>query len=156
MKKTILIVLLFISRAAVAQDYPDYGLTKLRLTDSGRTVEVEVNPIKRDPTVKTDLFYYWYSANQVHFTQGGFSGQLLNGLYTEYYQNKNLKEQGGFNRGLKDGVWKSWDQKGRLIETVKWNDGIIARESPSIWKRIPFLRKRKHHSAQESKPAARE
>jgi len=142
MKKAILIALLFISRAAVAQDYPDYGLTKLRLTDSGRTIEVEVNPIKREPTVKADLFYYWYSANQVHFTQGGYSGQLLNGVYTEYYQNKNLKEQGMFNRGLKDGVWKSWNKDGTIKQVVNWDEGVVTNgQKPSFWQRINIFKK---------------
>jgi len=153
MKKAILIVLLFVSGAAIAQDYPDYGLTKLRLTDSGRTIEVEVNPVKRAPTVKTDLFYYWYSANQVHVTQGGYSGQLLNGHYLAYYSDKNLKQEGMFKKGLKDGVWKAWDRKGKLTETLKWKDGVIVAESQPIWKKIPFLRKNTKQSTQEPKPA---
>jgi len=142
MKKAILIVLLFISRAALAQDYPDYGLTKLRLIDSGRTIELEVNPIKRAPAVKADLFYYWYSANQVHFTQGGYSGQLLNGVYTEYYKNKNLKEQGMFNRGLKDGMWKNWNKDGTLKKVINWDEGVVSNgKKSSFWQRLNPFRK---------------
>ena len=142
MKKAIFILLIFISGAAAAQDYPDYGLTKLRLLDSGRTIEVEVNPIKREPTIKTGLFYYWYSANQVHSTQGGYSGQLLNGLYTEYYQNKNLKEQGAFNRGLKDGVWKSGNKDGTIKQVVNWDEGIVTqRKKPTFWQRLNIFQK---------------
>jgi hypothetical protein len=146
MKKALFILLLFVSGTAIAQDYPDYGLTKLRLTDSGRTIEVEVNPVKRLPIVKTGLVYYWYSANQVHFTQGGYSGQLLNGVYTEYYQNKNLKQQGMFNRGLKDGVWKMWNKDGTLKEVVNWQEGIIGNgRKPSFWQRIDVFKKNENN-----------
>ena len=152
MKKIILITLLFISRAAIAQDYPDYGLTKLRLIDSGRTIELEVNPIKREPTVKTELLYFWYSANQVHSTQGGYSGQLLNGLYTEYYQNKNLKLQGSFSRGLKDGPWKSWNRDGTLRQVVYWDEGVVTYgKKPSFWQRLNIFQKNQTSSADTAK-----
>jgi hypothetical protein len=107
---------------------------------------VEVNPVKRLPIVKTGLVYYWYSANQVHFTQGGYSGQLLNGVYTEYYQNKNLKQQGMFNRGLKDGVWKMWNKDGTLKEVVNWQEGIIGNgRKPSFWQRIDVFKKNENN-----------
>jgi hypothetical protein len=142
MKRSILIVLLLISCAAYAQDYPDYGLTKMRLTDSGRVTELEINPIDHVPSIKTGLFYYWYSANQVHSTQGGYSGQLLNGLYTEYYRNKNLKEQGVFWRGLKDGVWKTWNQDGTLKQVIAWHEGAIASgKRLSFWQRLNIFKK---------------
>jgi len=142
MKKVVLILLLFVTRAAFAQDYPDYGLTKLRLSDSGRTVELEINPVKRQPGVKSALFYYWYSASQVHSTQGGYSGQLLNGLYTAYYPNKNLREQGAFDRGLKNGIWKSWNKDGTLQQAVTWNEGLVVTgKKPTIWQRLNLFKK---------------
>jgi hypothetical protein len=143
MKKGVFVILLlFVCRLASAQIYPDYGLTKIRLIDSGKTIELEINPVKHEPTVKSGLFYYWYSANQMHSTQGGYSGQLLNGLYTEYYQNKNLKEQGAFNRGLKDGLWKSWNKDGTLKQAVTWDSGVISNEKKtSIWQRINIFKK---------------
>ncbi len=138
-------------RAASAQVYPDYGLTKLRLTDSGRTIELEINPIKHEPAVKTSLFYFWYSASQVHATQGGYSGQLLNGVYTEYYKNKNLKEQGAFSRGLKDGLWKSWNTDGTLRQAVIWDQGIVVtRKKPSLWQRLNIFKKEQNPSADTS------
>jgi len=142
MKNVILVVLLFVCSVASAQVYPDYGLTKIRLTDSGRTIELEINPVKHEPVVKTSLFYYWYSANQLHVTQGGYGGQLLNGAFTEYYQNKNLKEQGSFKRGLKDGVWKSWNTDGTLKQVVKWEEGVVVTsERCSFWQRINIFKK---------------
>ncbi|WP_052496118.1 toxin-antitoxin system YwqK family antitoxin [Pedobacter lusitanus] len=74
----------------------------------------------------TDLTksYYWYSNNQIKITQGGFSGKLLNGLYSSYYDNKSLQEQGYFKMGLKTGEWKSWTEDGQLISDVTFYNGV--------------------------------
>lgn len=74
----------------------------------------------------TDLTksYYWYSNNQIKITQGGFSGKLLHGLYSSYYENKSLQEQGYFKMGLKTGEWKNWTEDGQLISDVNFNHGV--------------------------------
>ena len=148
MKKRIFFILLFfVCRAASAQIYPDYGLTKIRLIDSGRTIELEINPVKHEPAVKAALFYYWYSANQMHSTQGGYSGQLLNGLFTEYYENKNLKDQGAFNCGLKDGLWKSWNKDGTLKKQVNWDNGVVIYgKKPTFFQRLNIFKKNQAQS----------
>jgi hypothetical protein len=122
--KKILILLLFISTAAAAQKIPDYGFNKVRITDGDKTIQAELKPIKNAPDVETDRLYFWYGSNIIHTTQGGFSGRLLNGDYSEYYLSKNLKEQGLFDEGLKNGIWKSWDDNGNLIQLYTWQKGI--------------------------------
>lgn len=122
--KKILILFLFISSVAIAQKIPDYGFNKVRIAGEDKTIQAELKPVKSDPDIATDRLYYWYSSNSIHTTQGGFSGKLLNGKYTEYYLNKNLKEQGAFIKGLKDGIWTSWDESGSITQFYTWKKGV--------------------------------
>lgn len=119
-----MLLLIFIAGAATAQKIPDYGFNKIRIVLSDRTIQAELLPLKSDPIAETDKLYYWTGSNTVHTTQGGFSGKLLNGNYTEFYLNKGIKEQGRFKAGLKDGVWKSWNEKGLLIKVYSWDEGV--------------------------------
>lgn len=89
--------------------------------------KVTLHVLPADRTLKyTDLTksYYWYGGNQIKITQGGFSGKLLHGLYSCYYENKNLREQGNFNMGLKSGEWKNWAEDGKLISDVTFLNGV--------------------------------
>ena len=149
MKGILIILLLFISSSLFAQKLPDMGINKVRITETDKTILVEINPVNNTSTIKPGLFYYWYSANNIHSTQGGFSGKLLNGLYTEFYLNKNLKEQGIFKKGLKDGIWKSWNEDGTLSQTAKWRNGVIvSKASSKFWKKMNlFKRKAKRIAA---------
>jgi antitoxin component YwqK of YwqJK toxin-antitoxin module len=145
MKYIILIFLCFLCVGVFAQKLPDYGLNKVRITQPDKIIVAEIEPVSSNPSIKQNLVYYWYSANAVHTSQGGFSGKLLNGQYTEYYPDKNLKEQGEFKKGLKDGAWKSWNDDGSLAVTTTWKSGSeITGKRPPIWKRIhPFRKKAK-------------
>ncbi|MCJ0743686.1 toxin-antitoxin system YwqK family antitoxin [Pedobacter montanisoli] len=67
--------------------------------------------------------YYWFSNGQIRFTQGGYSGKLIHGLYSDYYLNNQLKEQGYFNMGLKEGEWKLWNEAGALKARINYRRG---------------------------------
>lgn len=123
MKRIVLILLLlpFISQA---QKMPGNGFDKLRIAQADKIIHAEILPVKFHPATKPELSYYWHRANVIHITKGGFSGKLLNGSYTEYYLNKNLKEQGTFTKGLKSGVWKNWSDTGNLLSWYSWSDGV--------------------------------
>ncbi|MGQ7855239.1 toxin-antitoxin system YwqK family antitoxin [Pedobacter sp. WC2501] len=73
--------------------------------------------------IKSDRKYAWYSGNQICYTQGGYSGKLLNGDYNEFYDTKGLKTQGIFEMGLKSGRWKSWGEDGILDSIVNYSSG---------------------------------
>lgn len=118
------ILICLISCSAIAQKIPDLGLNKIRITYPDKTVQAEIVPVSSDPAIRSDRYYYWYSANQIKNTQGGFSGRLLNGSYSEFYLTKGLKEQGAFRNGLKTGVWNNWDEKGELQQTFTWSKGV--------------------------------
>ena len=144
MKKISLIFFCFISLTAFAQKMPDEGYYKVRITLPDITILAEIDPISTNPATKPDLFYYWYEANAIHSTQGGFSGKLLNGQYNEYYLNKNLKVQGGFKKGLKNGEWKSWNEDGTLAGSSTWKNGQLVLEGKvSLWKKLNIFNKRK-------------
>ncbi len=69
-------------------------------------------------------YYYWYSNNTISATQGGYHGKLLDGNYTAFYLNGNLKEKGLFKSGLKDGLWQSWTSTGALITKMNYKNGL--------------------------------
>lgn len=143
MKNILIIFFLFISWAARGQDYPDDGLDRVRIVEKDRIIQADIKPVNGSPKPKPDRFYFWYSANAVHVSQGGFSGDLLNGLYNEYYLNRNLKSQGIFKKGLKDGTWKSWKEDGTLSEVITWKNGVIVPENTvPLLKRLNLFRKR--------------
>jgi antitoxin component YwqK of YwqJK toxin-antitoxin module len=124
MKK--LILLLLLPFAVSAQKMPDMGLNKVRITEADETIVAEIEPVTNDIKMEDNKLYFWYSSNGVHSTQGGYSGKVLNGIYTVYYPNKNLKEQGIFKKGLKDGIWKTWNESGKLTRELTWKKGTIS------------------------------
>lgn len=142
-------MLFFFSGAVYAQKLPDSGVNKIRINESDKTVLAEINPVNGSTRAEPGLFYYWYSANAVHSTQGGYSGRLLNGLYIEFYLNKNLKEQGAFKKGLKSGVWKSWNEDGTVNSVSTWEKGRLVPEgSRSFWKKLNIFKwKNSEHDA---------
>jgi hypothetical protein len=143
MKNIILLFFCLFCYTAYCQKLPAYDLNRVRITQADRTIVAETDPVSSPPSINPQLFYYWYGANTIHMTQGGFSGKLLNGLYTEYYINKNLKEQGSFKKGLKNGIWKSWNEDGSLVATKNWKHGSeLSRKKSPIWKRIHLFTKK--------------
>ena len=122
--KKLFFLLLFIPLLSLAQRLPEDMSAKVRITEVGSTLVAEIYTVKSLPEIQNDRLYYWYSSNQIHTTQGGYSGRLLNGLYEEYFPNKNLKVKGEFKKGLKDGSWKAWLENGSLADETNWKNGI--------------------------------
>ncbi len=155
MKKIFTILFLLISGAIYAQEMPEMGI-KVRIPQPDKTIVAEVNDVSSIPSPKSNLIYYWYYANSIHSTQGGFSGKLLDGQYSEFYPSKNLKEQGFFKKGLKQGVWKSWNEDGTLKEQTKWKNGVLVSDKVvPFWKRINILKKNKITPADTIKKMAK-
>lgn len=97
---------------------------EVTITNPEHKITAQIKPVRRQISPASKAYYYWYAANQVNATQGGFSGSLLNGLYSEFYRNKNLKERGEFLNGLKTGEWAAWSANGRLKEQTNWRSGL--------------------------------
>jgi hypothetical protein len=143
MKKILLVLSFMLSVSAYAQNLPDMGNTKVRIVEADKTTLAELNPVTSHPPLKSNLFYFWYSANAIHATQGGFSGKLLNGPYTEFYLNKNLKEQGVYKKGLKDGIWKDWNEDGTLSKAITWRRGVMMNKTAKpFWKKLHFFKRK--------------
>jgi hypothetical protein len=124
MKGILLIIIgLFTTHVSFGQRIPETGITVVHINTADKNIVAEVMPLKSDPTPDPSNFYYWYGAGTIHQTQGGYSGKLLNGKYSEYYPSKNLKEQGSFKKGLKNDVWESWDENGNLKELYTYRNG---------------------------------
>jgi antitoxin component YwqK of YwqJK toxin-antitoxin module len=145
MKALLFILISICSISASAQEIPDYGLNKIRINDPDKSIVAETIPIKDNPAVKSNLFYYWYSANLIHSTQGGYSGKLLNGQYSEFYLNKNLKVQGAFKTGLKNGVWKNWNSDGTINKVQTWKNGVLIPDGqPSFWQKLNIFKRKQN------------
>ncbi|ABG60430.1 conserved hypothetical protein [Cytophaga hutchinsonii ATCC 33406] len=88
---------------------------------------VEAFCYRGDKNIKTqdNLFYYWYAAQQIKHTRGGYEGKILHGTYTMFYYNKDLLAKGNFKYGLKHGEWKSWHQGGEIKSKEKWRKGVL-------------------------------
>ena len=157
MKKLILLLCFFGFVKAYAQDISDYDYNydKVRIVDSNQVIVAELQPYKSAPKTKDDRFYFWYNSNAIQSTQGGFTGQLLNGHYTAFYADKRLKEEGDFKKGLKQGVWKTWNEKGALTSSVTWDDGLLLTgPKPPFWKKLPLISK-KSDQTQTATPASK-
>lgn len=119
----LIILLLYFASTGRAQSY--YRLNdKVTINSPEGTLTAFTKPVKRAIRVENHKFYYWYSANEIRNTQGGYSGKVLNGSYSASYINKNLKEQGEFKKGLRTGRWKAWYANGKLKETTFWKSGL--------------------------------
>ena len=125
MRYFLLFVFSFYALGAYSQDYfKQIAVNRVTVNYPEHTVVAFTVPLDKNVRVRTNRFYSWYAANSIKETQGGYSGKLLNGLYSDYFLTKNLKEQGEFKKGLKVGTWKSWHLNGRLKETSEWRGGI--------------------------------
>jgi hypothetical protein len=126
-KKLILMLCLaFIALPVLAQK-------NLEGTQKNYTVDVNtsdgyarVTVINKKPNFKpkSKVFYYWYAYGKIMSTMEGYDGHLLNGIYTCFYDNNNLKEKGFFKKGLKVGRWKAWFENGALKEESNWCAGL--------------------------------
>jgi antitoxin component YwqK of YwqJK toxin-antitoxin module len=118
----LLVLLLLIPGALLAQKLPQVG-TSVRIIESDKTIVAEIRAVNSTPGMDPEKIYYWYGSNNIHHTQGGYSGHLLNGTYSEFYLNKNLKEQGTYVKGLKSGAWKTWSENGILKQLFTYDKG---------------------------------
>jgi antitoxin component YwqK of YwqJK toxin-antitoxin module len=123
MKLPLLIAGLFITISSFGQKLPEVG-TNVRINEADKTIVAEIRPVNSTPSMDPSNTYYWYGSGLIRHTQGGYSGRLLNGTYSEYYLNKNLKEQGAFTKGLKTGTWKTWTENGVLKQLYTYQFGV--------------------------------
>ncbi|MBS1580896.1 MAG: hypothetical protein JST66_01725 [Bacteroidetes bacterium] len=85
----------------------------------GRTTEraaASVDPAKT---------YHWIKGQDLHVTQGGYSGRLLHGQCTVFHPGGQLRAQGRYDKGVKDGAWYTWQANGTLVSVEQWRKGRL-------------------------------
>lgn len=134
----ILFPIYLLSGFVLAQKTPN--LNKKKISSDTLSVEFETIGLnKREKKLKSDRFYFWYKAQAIHSTQGGSSGELLNGVYTSFWRNNQLYEKGNFETGLKNGDWKLWNLKGELVRTDFFKDGILKKTTFHNSKHLTYI-----------------
>src|SRR4051812_5239292 len=67
---------------------------RITINSTDSTVVTYLWPSKEEIKVDEEKVYYWYKANQIRTSRGGYAGELLHGNYTCYYIDQNLKQKG--------------------------------------------------------------
>lgn len=124
----IILILFCYSKPVIAQGYDiafDINDYKHTINFDNHKVVFQVKPVKDLKTTDPMKKYYWYGSHQIKITQGSYSGKLLNGVYSEFYPNNNLKESGFFVKGLKHGEWNNWNEESVLVERKNYKKGVL-------------------------------
>jgi antitoxin component YwqK of YwqJK toxin-antitoxin module len=122
----IIITILFFSFFSMVYSQSNSKFDRIKIYVNSKDISIKatvISPNIEKIKIENDKSYFWYSNNQIFQTNGGYDGKLLDGEFTSYYHDTNLKEKGNFKLGLKDGEWKSWHQNGKLNECIQWKKG---------------------------------
>lgn len=82
--------------------------------------------LEKNEKYNTAKSYTWYGNGELHVSEGGASGYLLNGLFTKSYISGAIAEQGEFKKGLKQGTWTTWYLSGKKNTVSNWKEGILS------------------------------
>jgi antitoxin component YwqK of YwqJK toxin-antitoxin module len=126
MTKILAILSIITSFLSLAQDIEKDLYLNHTLKQDGESYQFTVLDSDKKGVLFYDKskFYFWYKAQKVITTQGGSSGQLLNGKFESFYDNKQLSKKGSFKKGLKNGEWMYWRKDGTLIKIEHWKSGV--------------------------------
>ena len=125
--RSLLVIILFVISAlslkAQKQVVPVYR--EVIVVTKVQTLKFQIKVLKQTISAKSDLTYYWYSADKIHSSEGTYDGYLLDGYYKEFNASGQLTAQGSFDKGVKSGEWKSFHDNGVLKESSKFKDGKL-------------------------------
>ncbi len=116
--------LLFVLLVQTEISAQDKLLRRISVKEGGYYHLLYVDYTNEEIKVDNQLNYYWFDNGKIFTNRGGFSGQLLQGIYKKTAYTGRLVESGNYTNGLKDGVWKKWDSEGNFIEIVNWKQGL--------------------------------
>ena len=97
---------------------------RITLNYADSSIIIFTLPLNKETSVSDEKLYYWYKANNIRTTRGGYDGKLLHGVFKQFYSNLNLHKKGSFKKGLKTGTWKTWYPNGELQEISHWKKGV--------------------------------
>lgn len=92
-------------------------------SDSG-AVEFELGSADC-PRSSANCDLYWFHKQKLHVSEGSFEGKPLDGTYTSFYIDGQLKEKGKFRCGMRTGEWKRWWPNGRISHRTPYSKGDI-------------------------------
>ncbi|MFW6222419.1 MAG: toxin-antitoxin system YwqK family antitoxin [Bacteroidota bacterium] len=86
---------------------------------------IQAHAITKDIDIKPNenTLYFWYIPNEIHWNEGGYTGNLLHGEYLLLDRDKNLLMEGYFNKGVKSKQWKQWYANGDLQSITEYKNG---------------------------------
>lgn len=79
---------------------------------------------KTDVELDNSIYYHWFKDGKINKNQGGYSGQLLEGIFSVYSLSGKLLERGQYLSGIKEGEWRKWDVSGQLLQSSHWRNGL--------------------------------
>lgn len=125
MRKLLLLVLITLCCNVYAQKHDMDSQTRLVIVNQDdKDIHCRVLIDKAELQVDLKAEYYWYQNQQIRKNRGGYSGDLLHGMYKCYDSEERLVEEGMYVYGRKEGIWKVWDDNGELIKTSSWKNGL--------------------------------
>ncbi len=116
-------VLLSIWLCTLPTNAQDGTRRSVRLSLPDRTIQAHVRNNHKAIVPLADREYFWCIGQRIMTTQGGFSGDLLDGNYQEFHPNGQLRTKGMLSNGLRTGAWSEWNEAGRLLRVVNWKHG---------------------------------
>ncbi len=119
----ILFVISALSLKAQKQEIPVYR--EVIVVTKEQTLKFQIKVLKQTISAKSDLTYFWYSADKVHSSEGSYDGYLLDGYYRVFGLSGQLISQGSFEKGIKTGEWRTWYDSGVLKELAQYKDGKL-------------------------------
>ncbi len=122
---TVLIIMFCASSGFCQEKFKDFDKRKVIVKTDDDIVEAEVYDGVDEPKIKNNKTYYWFDHNMIMSSMGGYTGELLHGLFESQYRNYQLKEKGVFKYGLKHGVWRSWYENGSLKHVFSYKKGNL-------------------------------
>ena len=118
MKKTLLLITLFITgvcfgqKYELAEEFYDNGLPKVINTYKVSKDKIEL--------VKESM---WYENGQKSY-EGTYKDGQLDGKWTEWHENGQKQRELTYKDGIKDGKWASWYENGQKSYERTYKDGI--------------------------------
>lgn len=113
------------AKAQSLKSFDKVEIQTLYINAKDSLVRFQVLSENKNNKFEPSLVYYWYKSNAILKTTGGGDGKLLNGEYTCFYPDNNLKEKGKFLKGLKNESWLSWYEDGNLKDMWTWKKGKL-------------------------------
>jgi len=101
----------------------DHQHVTLNLAES--VVSFNIFTEEHNISPQAEKTYLWFKAGKIMSTKGGFDGNLLDGVYTEFYPSKQLMEKGAYKMGLRDGEWTFWFPDGTIKAIHSYKNGVL-------------------------------